>query len=111
MYPCDDEKPALGEGLNKPSLVTLEKVWPRHGTSEEEEALKLRKCTERMDAEFIGYEDDKWTFKVPHFSRFGLASSDSESDSNLSSEDDYDEDRSIQQTGRSVVCIEPSFKL
>lgn len=107
VYPFEEGKPTLGAGLNKPSIVTLENVWPRLGTSEAEYSHKLEKCTAEMEAEFIGYRAGKWTFKVPHFSRFGLSSS-SESESDSEEDNKVNMRRQVPPTRTAVgifVCI------
>jgi nuclear pore complex protein Nup98-Nup96 len=108
VYPCEEEKPPLYQGLNKPAIVTLEEVWPRCGMSEEMYSRKLAKYTHEMDAEFIDYRSGKWSFKVPHFSRFGLASSESDSDDFYDDETDArDYDRNDRRNANfppSKVC-------
>ena len=91
VYPDNDDKPPLGEGLNRAAQVTLHKVWPldkssgdtirspdRLRTMNYEE--KLYRASARMGARFIDYrpETGSWVFKVEHFSRYGLDDTDSE---------------------------------
>eukprot|EP00298_Acanthocystis_sp_HF-20_P007007 c16721_g1_i1.p1 GENE.c16721_g1_i1~~c16721_g1_i1.p1 ORF type:complete len:140 (+),score=68.35 c16721_g1_i1:516-935(+) len=69
--------PKIGEGLNKPALVTLERCYPKDKDlqrvydkkkiSKFEE--KLRKKTQDMGAQFISYnaEFGQWKFEVQHF--------------------------------------------
>ncbi|CAL1538961.1 unnamed protein product, partial [Lymnaea stagnalis] len=85
IYPDDDRKPPLGQGLNKKAEVTLEYVWPMDKTSktpiQSPERLQLMNYTDKIEAiteiigaKFIDYrmETGSWVFEVSHFSRYSL---------------------------------------
>ena len=91
VYPDDNLKPIVGEGLNKKAQVTLDKVWPIDKTVQNPirspEKLvemnyeeKLRKACIKMGARFTEYrpETGSWVFNVEHFSKYGLQDSDDE---------------------------------
>jgi nuclear pore complex protein Nup98-Nup96 len=93
VYPDDDKKPQLGDGLNRRAQVTLDKVWPVDKTKQEAikspEKLaqlnyedKLQKACIKLGARFIEYraETGSWVFRVDHFSKYGLDDSDEEED-------------------------------
>jgi nuclear pore complex protein Nup98-Nup96 len=80
VYPEDNNKPPLGEGLNCPAIVSLERVWPIDKITKNPikfpaklQALGyediLRKACQRLGADFIVYapETGLWTFKVKFF--------------------------------------------
>ncbi|CAE6530170.1 unnamed protein product [Rhizoctonia solani] len=84
VYPDESQKAARGEGLNVPSEISLERCWPKDKATRapiknpndpawQRQERKLRKM---KDTEFIGFEPESgvWTFRVPHFTRYGLAS-------------------------------------
>eukprot|EP01104_Vermistella_antarctica_P000146 TRINITY_DN1017_c2_g1_i2.p1 TRINITY_DN1017_c2_g1~~TRINITY_DN1017_c2_g1_i2.p1 ORF type:complete len:1064 (+),score=279.73 TRINITY_DN1017_c2_g1_i2:590-3781(+) len=107
VYPKDFDKPPVGQGLNKPAVVTLFNCFPRRARSPtriERYAERIRNLTEDMDAEFLGYDqvNGEWTFKVHHFSRYGLDDSDDE-------EDEEEEDELIggAAQGRRVGAAAP----
>lgn len=91
IYPNDDLKPTVGQGLNKKAQITLDCVWPSdkstHAPIKSPERLKiinyqekLEKVTSRLAAKFIEYrpETGSWVFQVNHFSKYGLEDSDDE---------------------------------
>ncbi|GFR91115.1 nuclear pore complex protein Nup98-Nup96-like [Elysia marginata] len=85
IYPDDEKKPPLGDGLNKKAEVTLDCVWPTDKSNRTpiksperlklmSYAEKLQNTTARIGAKFIDYrpETGSWVFKVNHFSKYGL---------------------------------------
>lgn len=86
VYPEQEQKPSVGKGLNVPSTIAMNNSWPRSqgkpvaavsGPVYERHVMKLK--TKMSGTEFIDYDAQtgRWTFKVPHYTRYGL---------------DYDED-------------------
>lgn len=93
VYPDDDDKPAVGEGLNRKAQITLDKVWPINKVTRESitdpvklKALgyqeKLERTTAKIGGRFLEYrpETGSWVFEVKHFSKYGLDESDNEVD-------------------------------
>ncbi|KHJ93989.1 nucleoporin autopeptidase [Oesophagostomum dentatum] len=93
VYPDESIKPPLGEGLNRPAEVTLERVWYVDRATKEEirDPLKLidvgwrdrlEKITARMGATFKDYRPStgSWVFRVEHFSKYGVPDDDDEGD-------------------------------
>ncbi|XP_059303513.1 nuclear pore complex protein NUP96 [Lycium ferocissimum] len=78
VYEDENDKPAVGVGLNKPAEVTLllKIQSSKHDDvdSSREMVEKLRLRTERQGARFISFDpsNGEWKFVVQHFSRFGF---------------------------------------
>ncbi|KAI5292556.1 hypothetical protein KEM52_006261 [Ascosphaera acerosa] len=75
----------MGKGLNVPSTLSCHNTYPRkHGktykASEAEIAKFVNKLKGLPDTEFIHYDADNgiWTFKVQHYTTYGLESDDDE---------------------------------
>ncbi|KAF8609715.1 hypothetical protein BDV93DRAFT_465151 [Ceratobasidium sp. AG-I] len=90
VYPDESQKAARGEGLNVPAEISLEKCWPKDKATRapitnpndpawQRQERKLRKM---RDTEFVNFEPEKgtWTFRVPHFTRYGLGDDDDDDD-------------------------------
>ncbi|NXI48323.1 NUP98 protein, partial [Galbula dea] len=88
VYPDDEQKPPIGEGLNRRAEVTLDGVWPTDKTSrcliKSPERLaemnyegRLEAVSRKQGAWFKEYrpETGSWVFKVPHFSKYGMQDS------------------------------------
>jgi nuclear pore complex protein Nup98-Nup96 len=80
VYPDASSKPPVGKGLNVPSTISIENSWPRargqpssvtSGPAFEKHVNRLKKM---QSTEFLNYDvaTGVWTFKVPHYTRYGL---------------------------------------
>ncbi|XP_059474265.1 nuclear pore complex protein Nup98-Nup96 [Neocloeon triangulifer] len=107
VYPNDEEKPALGQGLNRRAQVTLDRIYPvnkqtRAPIRDPETILNmdydstLRRACVRMKARFVDYRPDNgsWVFKVDHFSKYGLP-------------DESDDDDEMLEPGKPVAQAPP----
>lgn len=83
VYPDHNNKPAVGCGLNVPATISLEKIYPidkktkrpiTDTSKTDEMQVLIRKLKSMRDMEFISYNPfgGVWTFKVNHFSIWGL---------------------------------------
>jgi nuclear pore complex protein Nup98-Nup96 len=93
VYPDDTRKPPAGEGLNRPAEITLHRIWPTHKQTkmpiQDANVIvnmgydkKIERATSEMGAQFVDYDPvtGSWTFKVKHFSKYGLMDSDEDED-------------------------------
>lgn len=87
VYPDHSNKPVVGSGLNVPATISLEKVYPIDKKTKkpiidasrtDEMQVLIRKLKNMRDMEFISYNPfgGIWTFKVNHFSIWGLVNDD-----------------------------------
>jgi nuclear pore complex protein Nup98-Nup96 len=87
----DGTKPAIGEKLNRPAVISLYNTFPKKGGKNASEDAKLKfskkleKATAQMNADFISYDSTvgTWKFRVQHFSRYGLFDDDSEEEDDM----------------------------
>ncbi|KAF9281983.1 hypothetical protein BGZ68_006286 [Mortierella alpina] len=91
VYPDDNNKPPRGQGLNVPALISLEKCWPMDRSTRElvvfdksspMYAQHLKRLRRQADTTFIDFTTDNgtWTFRVEHFSEYGLGDEDDDED-------------------------------
>ncbi|KAK5960651.1 nucleocytoplasmic transporter NUP145 PWA37_002081 [Arxiozyma heterogenica] len=83
VYPDQNNKPAVGYGLNVPATISLEKIYPIDKKTKkpitdvsktDEIQVLITKLKNMRDMEFVSYNPfgGIWTFKVNHFSIWGL---------------------------------------
>jgi nuclear pore complex protein Nup98-Nup96 len=112
VYPDEDNKPARGEGLNVPALISLERCWPVNRSTREpiivakgsaEFVNHVKRLKRQSETEFLDFTADNgtWTFKVRHFSKYGL-SDDEEDDQEHSAQAEAGH-RSFSKT--SIVAV------
>ncbi|KFY60039.1 hypothetical protein V497_03928 [Pseudogymnoascus sp. VKM F-4516 (FW-969)] len=91
-------KPPMGQGMNVPSTIQMENSWPRlDKTKMSPEHIKyqmdkhLRRLKRVGDTEFVSYDKSNgvWTFRVPHFTTYGLDYDDDESEIGDETRDDF----------------------
>lgn len=104
-------KASRGEGLNVPAFVNLEGCWPLDRSNRqpikdiEHPRVKqmVNKLRRRSDLEFKNYEpiSGTWTFKVEHFSRYGLDGEDEDEEKEAGNQKDKgDASRGKVTTGK-----------
>lgn len=77
VYPDEDNKPPVGQGLNRSARITLFDIYPIDRTTHEEitdvDRIKminyeeyLKELTKKFDGEFVSYDanDGAWVFMV-----------------------------------------------
>ncbi|KAF1950919.1 hypothetical protein CC80DRAFT_496441 [Byssothecium circinans] len=85
---CSVPKPQLGSpGLNHPSRITLGNSWPRGTRLGKKDQKHLERLKRVNGTTFESYnpETGDWTFRVPHFSSYGLDYDDDEESEEASS--------------------------
>ncbi|EPX71386.1 nucleoporin Nup189 [Schizosaccharomyces octosporus yFS286] len=118
VYPEEGSSPPVGEGLNVPAIITLENAWPVSRETREpiknanhpRYAQHLRRLQNIKETEFIDFNDGKWTFKVQHFSKYGLFDEDSENDEDLEDEPANNEVSSKSDLGNSEMYEKSSYQ-
>lgn len=86
VYPDEGSKMAPGKELNMPCIVSIENAWPRDSINQKiikdvddprmsRHIHRLRNACESRGGEFVTFTQGIWVFKVPHFSTWGLPTS------------------------------------
>ena len=98
VYPDDyKDKPPQGKGLNVPARISLENCFPKDKATKQpitdindpRHAKFLKRVKNIPSTDFVSYTDDgTWTFTVEHFSKYGIADSDEESEEEMHSPED-----------------------
>jgi nuclear pore complex protein Nup98-Nup96 len=80
VYPDKTLKPPMGSGMNVPSTITLYHCGPLKITERKiaSHIEKLRKITDTTFIKLDMSDNAAWTFKVPHFTTYGLDFDDDE---------------------------------
>lgn len=99
VYKDNGNKPQRGSGLNVPATITLEKVEPKQGN---DLSSFIRMLQQKEGMEFVTYDPItfNWTFKVQHFSIWGLVDENETSDTSNSDEDTYYRELKKQKINR-----------
>ncbi|KAK7299835.1 hypothetical protein RJT34_10663 [Clitoria ternatea] len=83
VYSDENDKPAVGEGLNKEAEVVLvldSGILKSKDAQQDILVKKLKRIAERQGAQFVSFDlvTGEWKFLVQHFSRFGFGDDDEE---------------------------------
>lgn len=94
VYPENVTKPLQGHGLNVPSEITLMHSWPRNKRSRanaRDTAKHEARLKQQPDTEFRKYngETGEWTFRVQHFTTYGLDYDDDDSETDGEGVDEF----------------------
>lgn len=119
VYPDEDTKPPVGYGLNVPATITLENVYPvdkktkRPMTDNSKFAefqIFDRKLRNMREMNFISYNPfgGIWTFKVSHFSIWGLVN---EEDAEIDEEDLEKDKNEVENPSKKVRTLAQSKPL
>lgn len=120
VYPEGSAKPAVGDGLNVPATITLENIYPIDKKTKKpiildtiksnQAHILIQKLKNMRDMEFISYNPfgGIWTFKVNHFSIWGLVDEedieiDEEEVESLNSKQQSATHQIIEQNGRNLA--------
>ncbi|KAK9511478.1 hypothetical protein O3M35_000124 [Rhynocoris fuscipes] len=119
VYPMDEIKPPVGEGLNRRAQITLDRVWPVDKTTRQpikdprrlndmDYESKLARACARHGTNYVEYRPTtgSWVFKVDHFSKYGLSDSDEEDAATVDIKRmklDMDGQKAALQNGNAVV--------
>ncbi|WVW83374.1 hypothetical protein I302_105393 [Kwoniella bestiolae CBS 10118] len=111
VYPDDyPAKAPQGQGLNVPARITLENVFahdkatkePIRDSSDPRYVRFLKRVKNIPNTEFVSYTDDgTWSFKVEHFSRYGIDESDEDEEMDPQPKKKVMSDRSPSRTPES----------
>ncbi|CAH6719466.1 nucleoporin Nup145p [[Candida] jaroonii] len=110
VYKDNTNKPQRGCGLNVPATITLEKVEPKQG-NDLSSFIKMLQSREGM--EFVTYDPItfSWTFKVQHFSIWGLVDEVETSDTSNSDEDTYYRELKKQKINRETTGLPGNWSI
>ncbi|MED6215984.1 hypothetical protein PIB30_003184 [Stylosanthes scabra] len=100
VYSDENDKPAVGQGLNKAAEVVLvldTELLKSRDRKDDFLVKKIKQSTESQGARFISFDltTGEWKFLVDHFSRFGFGEDDDEEDIVMDDADGetYDDDK------------------
>ncbi len=102
-------KMPVGEGLNQPATISLEKCWaldratraPIKDPNHPRYKQHINKLRNREDCEFVDFDPatGTWTFRVEHFSRYGL-----------DDDDESEEEQAIPAARKAGAEVQPAAK-
>ncbi|KAG0049113.1 hypothetical protein BGZ83_006031 [Gryganskiella cystojenkinii] len=87
VYPDEHNKPPRGQGMNVPAIISLDRCWPLDKRTREPikfdksnplYAQHLKRLKRQSETTFMDFVTEKgtWTFRVEHFSEYGLSDDD-----------------------------------
>lgn len=112
VYPDEDTKPPVGQGLNLPAECQLERCWPINKSTREpilnmqDDRMKfhIERLKSISDTMFLDYlpESGTWIFKVEHFSSYKFQ---------LESESESESEPKMESKIETNIGIEPKIEM